>query len=88
MTFSLSILLYLYFVFLAVWLIFSLTAIYHMVKFGFVNFTTFFATFVFIGGAIFLLAQSYNYLSLIDWGMNAVIFEGVFNASKLYNFIN
>lgn len=77
MVFSLSIFLYIYFAFLAVWLIFSLIAIYHMIKFGFVSFTTFFAVFVFIGVSVFLLAQSYNFLSPIDWNADVKILDGV-----------
>lgn len=79
MTISLSILLYIYFAFLAVWLVFSLVAIYHMIKFGFVSFTAFFATFVFIGVSVFLLAQSYNFLSPIDWNADVKILDGMVN---------
>lgn len=79
MAISLSVLLYIYFAFLAVWLIFSLVAVYHMMKFGFKNFTSFFATFIFIGVSVFILMESYNYLSQIDWGMNVIVFENMFN---------
>lgn len=79
MTISLSVFLYIYFVFLAVWLIFSLAAVYHMIKFSFKNFTSFFATFIFIGVSIFILMESYNYLSRIDWEMNVIVFENMFN---------
>ena len=79
MVISLFVFLYIYFVFLAVWFIFSLVAVYHMIKFSFKNFTGFFATFIFIGVSIFILMESYNYLSRIDWEMNVIVFENMFN---------
>jgi len=52
-----------------------------MFKFGFKNFTTFFATFIFVAISILLLATSYNYLNQIDWGINITILEGLFNSN-------
>jgi len=79
MTFQLSILLIPYLLFLLLWLIFSLVAVYHMMKFGFKNFTTFFTTFIFIGIAILMLTTTYNFIEQIDWKTEITIFENAFN---------
>ncbi|MDP3043626.1 MAG: hypothetical protein Q8N21_04455 [bacterium] len=79
MTFPLYYFLLIYLLFILLWLIFSLVAVYHMIKFSFKNFTSFFATFIFIGVSIFILMESYNYLSRIDWEMNVIVFENMFN---------
>ncbi|MBU4375157.1 hypothetical protein KKH38_01490 [Patescibacteria group bacterium] len=83
MTFKLSILLIPYLLFLLLWLIFSLVAVYHMIKFGFKNFTTFFTTFIFAAVSLALLAVSYSFLMQIDWDTQITIFENAFNA-KLF----
>ncbi|MCK4554299.1 hypothetical protein KAU19_05055 [Candidatus Parcubacteria bacterium] len=79
MTFSLSLLLIPYLLFLFLWLIFSIVAVYHMMKFGFKNFTTFFTTFIFIGVAILMLMTTYDFISQIDWKEQVTIFENAFN---------
>jgi len=79
MTFSLSIFLYLYIAFLVMWFFLSLSAIYHMFKFGFKNLITFLSTFIFIIISIFLLASSYYYISEIDWKTQISLFEGIFS---------
>jgi len=79
MTFPLYIFLIIYFVFLLGWLVFSFIAVYHMLKFGFLNFTTFFTVFVYIAISFLMLAISYKYLSQIDWQMNVTIFGDLFN---------
>jgi len=80
MTFSLSVFLIPYLLFLLLWLAFSLVAVYHMMKFGFKNFTTFFTTFIYIGVSIIILVISYNFLSQINWGINMSVLEGLFNS--------
>ena len=79
MTFPLYIFLIIYFVFLLGWLVFSFIAVYHILKFGFLNFTTFFTVFVYIAISFLMLAISYKYLSQIDWQMNVTIFGDLFN---------
>ncbi|MDD5071127.1 MAG: hypothetical protein PHQ42_00065 [Patescibacteria group bacterium] len=74
MTFPLYIFLIIYLIFLLGWLIFSFIAIYHMFKYGFLNFTTFFTIFIYIAISILMLLFSYKYLSQIDWQMNVTIF--------------
>ena len=84
MVFKLSILLIPYLLFLLLWLIFSLVAVYHMMKFGFKNFTTFFTTFVFVAVSLALLIISYNFLIQIDWDISVSILEGAFDSSQLF----
>jgi len=87
MTFPLYIFLIIYLVFLLGWVIFSLVAIYHMLKFGFLNFTTFFIIFVYIIIAVLLLAVSYNFLNQIDWTAQISIFGDLFNTNNsFFNF--
>jgi len=87
MVFPLYIFLIIYLVFLFGWVIFSLVAIYHMLKFGFLNFTTFFIIFVYIIIAILLLATSYYFLNQIDWTLRFGIFDNLFdNSSGFFDF--
>jgi len=75
MTFSLYFLLIIYSIFFVVWLIFSLVAIYHMLRFGFLDITTFFMTFIFIAVSAVILFYSSNFFSQIDWTLNVSMFE-------------
>ena len=84
MVFKLSILLIPYLLFLLLWLIFSLVAVYHMIKFGFKNFTTFFTTFIFVAVSLALLVVSYNFLIQIDWDASVSIFQGAFDSSQFF----
>lgn len=84
MTFKLSILLIPYLLFLFLWLFFSLVAVYHMIKFGFKNFTTFFTTFIFVAVSLVLLVVSYNFLIQIDWDTSVSIFKGAFDQKALF----
>jgi len=77
MTFPLYYFIFPYALFLAIWLIFSLVSIYHMVSFGFFNFTTFATTFVYIGISVLLLKFSYDFLAPIDWGYNVSLFGNI-----------
>jgi hypothetical protein len=63
----LSIILYLYLLFLAIWAVFSLTALYHLFKFGFRNTITFVAisTYLTLSGAILLITV--YYAVDVDW---------------------
>lgn len=77
MSFPLFYFLVIYLLFLAIWLIFSLIAVYHMMRFGFIDFVTFFATFFYVAGAIIMLNISYNFLIPIDWSINVSIFNNL-----------
>jgi hypothetical protein len=79
MTFPLSIFLYIYLAFLAVWALFVFTSMYHILKFGVKNMITFSVTFIFIAVAVFLLFFSYLFISEIQWDMNVTILGGLFN---------
>jgi len=76
MTIPLIIFLYLYLLFVFIWLIFSLVALFHMIRYGQINFLTFISTFAYIGGSIMILSLSYNYLSQIDWNVGLTILQG------------
>jgi len=84
MTFPLYIFLAIYGLFLVVWIIFSWVALFHMIKFGFKNFTTFFTTFIYIAISLLLLAGSYNFISQIDWQANISLLEGLFEMNNTF----
>ncbi len=67
MSVQLSIFLYLYLAFLLLWLAFSLVAFYHIIKFGFKNFTTYFIGFLYLIIAIIILGISFFYIAQVDW---------------------
>jgi hypothetical protein len=64
---TLSIFLYIYLLFLLVWAIFSLTALYHLFKFGFKNSVTFLAIIVYLALSASILFISLVYISKINW---------------------
>ncbi len=74
MTFSLSLLLYPYLAFLAVWLFFMLTGVYHMLKFGLKSVLTVVMTILFVLVGAGLLSVSLGYISQIDWQKQVSIF--------------
>lgn len=76
MTIPLIAFLFLYLLFVFIWLIFSLIALYHIIKYGQINFTTFLITFAYIAGSIIILFLSYEYLSRIDWSAGLTILQG------------
>ena len=80
MTFSLMILLYIYYAFLAFWGIFFLAGLYHMLKFGFRTFFTFFWTFFFLVVAVIMLLVSFYYINQLEWDVNITLFEGLLDA--------
>jgi len=86
MTIPLIAFLFFYLLFVIVWLIFSLIAFYHMIKYGQINLITFFTTFIYIAGSIAILYLSYFYLSQIDWGVGLTIFQGGATAFGVDNF--
>ena len=86
MTIPLIAFLYLYLLFLAVWLIFSLIALYHLLRFGHVNSATFFTAFFYLAGSVMLLFFSYQYLIPIDWSVGLTILQGGAGVFGLSNF--
>ncbi len=79
MTFPLYFLLFPYLLFLLVWMFFSLTAIYHILRFGFKNFITIFMAMLYVGVSAWILLVSYNYIKQIDWDLQISILKGAFN---------
>lgn len=67
MAIPLSIFLYIYYAFLVFWGIFSLIGVYHMLKFGMKNFTTFFTTFSYLAVAFILIVLTYNFVAQVGW---------------------
>jgi hypothetical protein len=84
MSFPLYIILFIYLLFLLIWLIFSLVGLYHMLKFGFLNFTTFFAVFFYIAVSLMILSVSYNFIVAIDWRTNVSMFNGFFENNNFF----
>lgn len=77
--------LFLYLLFIFIWLIFSLIALYHIIRYGQINFTTFITTFIYIAGSAIILFLSYGYLSRIDWSVGLTIFQsgaGIFGVNN------
>ena len=74
MSFTLQHLLYFYFAFLAVWAVFFLAGLYHMLKYGFKSLFSFFSTAVFVGGALLLLFASFCLISAGE-GWNQTIWS-------------
>ena len=82
MSFPISIFLYLYYAFLLFWAVFSLAALYHMLKFGFKTATTFFVTCGYLAVAIIILAVSFSYISQVDWQSEVSVFSGTFSGTS------
>ncbi len=78
MVFPLYFLLFPYLIFLGVWAVFSLTAIYHMLRFGFKNITTLLVTIIYISVSAWLLYTSYKYINQINWDTHVSLLKGMF----------
>lgn len=78
--------LFLYFLFIFVWLIFSLIALYHIIIYGQINFTTSLVSSAYLAGSIIILFLSYKYLSGIDWSVGLTIFQGGADIFGINNF--
>jgi len=76
MTIPLIAFLFLYLLFVVIWLIFSLIALFHIMRYGQVNFGTFLAAFIYLAGSAMILFLSYQYLIQIDWSIGLTIFQG------------
>lgn len=85
-SFSLSILLYVYGLFLLLWIVFSVVAIYHMVKFGFRGVIAYLATIIFIAVSLAMLGVSWHYVSDINWDKQVTLFGGFSNQSDPFQY--
>jgi len=75
MTIPLIAFLFLYLLFVFIWLVFSLIALYHILRYGQINFTTWLAACAYIAVAAMILFFSYQSLSPIDWSAGLTIFQ-------------
>ena len=83
MVFSLYLLLIPYCLFLLLWTVFGIIAVFHVLKFAFRGIVSALAVSVFIGVSAFLLAASYGYISRVDWEAEATVFG---NISDFFSF--
>lgn len=83
MSFPISIFLYLYYGFLFFWLIFSLVGIFHILKFGFKTFGTFFATFAYMAVSAIILFITFNFINQTDWTVQ-IMFGNLFDSKVIF----
>lgn len=76
MTIPLTVFLFLYLLFVFIWIVFSAIAVYHIMKYGRVNFATFAAVLIYLAGCAAILLLSYKYLIQIDWKIGFAIMSG------------
>lgn len=69
---SLYVLLIIYAIALAGFLIFAIFNLYHLFNYGFLSFTSFFVTFLFLAGVVLILFITYQFGSQIDWSQTIV----------------
>jgi|GEM_PF-1069575 len=67
MEITLSVFLYIYLAFLALWAFFAFFNMYHVIRFSFWGFTAFFSTFLFIAASVIVLFLSFENFRTIDW---------------------
>ena len=70
---SLSILLIIYGIFVLLFFLFALANLYHLFAFGFLNFESYFVTFIFLAGTVLILFITYALASQIDWTVTFTI---------------
>jgi hypothetical protein len=80
MTFPLLFFLIAYLIFLAVWLVLSATALYHMFRFGFISGVTYGAIFLYVAVCVIILSFSARLILTIDWNYPVTIFGAAFDA--------
>ena len=56
-------------------LLFALSSLFHLLKFGFFSPTSVFMTFILMAGMALILFISYQYLSPIDWQQELDVWE-------------
>ncbi|OGY41441.1 MAG: hypothetical protein A2Y82_00810 [Candidatus Buchananbacteria bacterium RBG_13_36_9] len=70
---SYSVFLIIYGLGLACFTIYAIFNLYHLFAFGFLNFISFLATFLFLAGTIIILFLTYQIGSQIDWTQTLII---------------
>ena len=78
MTIPLVAFLYLYLFFILVWLIFTIIALYHILRYGQIGLTSFLVTLAYLIASLVILYLSYIFLSQIDWGVGLTVLQGGF----------
>ncbi|MFA5413690.1 MAG: hypothetical protein WC348_04105 [Patescibacteria group bacterium] len=64
---TLSVFLIAYYIFLGLFILFSLFAVYHMVRFVPLSSIGFFTTYIFLAGAAIIIFATWQEIQLIDW---------------------
>lgn len=78
MVFTLQVFLYIYYAFLIAWALFSLAGVYHMLRWGFKNITTFLVTFIFLAFSFLMISVSFGFIANINWGVEISAFGNLF----------
>jgi len=78
MTIPLVAFLYLYLLFILLWLIFSIIALYHIIRYGQISFFSVMVTMAYLMATMAVLFLSYEYLSQIDWEVGLTVLQGGF----------
>lgn len=76
MTLSLSLFLYIYIFFLFVWSTFSFVALFHIFKYGFKNFISYFSVVVYLGISALIIGISFFYILQVDWSQKIIDVSG------------
>lgn len=84
MTFPLYFVLFPYYLFLAIFAIMALIDIYHLVRFSSISFGSFLATFIFLGGTVYILFWTFVILSPIDFQQIVTTFQNFTLNPPLY----
>lgn len=77
MIFPLYYILFVFLLFLAVYAIFIIVDIYHLILFSEISLVSFFAAFIFLAGAAYLLFWIWTAGQIIDWQQTVVFFQNV-----------
>jgi hypothetical protein len=70
---SISTFLVIYGLAILLYVIFALVNLYHLFRFGFISFTSFLATFLFLGASVLILFITYKLGLAIDWNQTFII---------------
>jgi len=78
MTIPLIAFLYLYLLFILVWLIFTVIAFYHIIRYGQIGFISISVMLLYLVVTTAILYLSFQYLSRIDWQIGLTVLQGGF----------
>jgi hypothetical protein len=86
MTIPLIAFFYLYLLFVLAWLVFTIIALYHIIRFGQISFMSFTVTLAYLVFSAVILSFSYAFLSQMDWTVGLTVFQGGVNFFGSNNF--